>query len=384
MYIDVHKAIRRLAPAPKAKFRQGSEDLGRSDDTTVVGGEAEEIDTQKILRRSVGSIGALAADGQMLSSSPKATTFLMRRRSVDGQAMKAGIPVRANIQEMREHLKHLGPSNPATNPKGTRSTTVKIKPGIGPGSPSQPRAVTVGEILEDAAADGEDETTSLLRPQLSGKDGVQALKLSYGSTTDQDAAPAVSADAGIDTLATVVEALPAALGTIETDTQTSSKAYPHEPSPSRPSSSEGSGQSSPTVRRQYVRSGSITENVIESRGVRKVVLETSSSTAEAEFGIAGSGSSGPASPTDIKTTQSKTSLKLVTPQVPEEEEADGDEEDVLSPSTEHDALLSPDGEGSAGAEEHQASQASQGNNEGNGNKTGKKKNRRKKRRGGGS
>ncbi len=384
MYIDVHKAIRRLAPAPKARFRHGSDDLGRSDDTTVVGGEAEEIDTQKILRRSVGSVGALGADGQLLSNGPKATTFLMRRKSVDGQAIKAGIPVRANIQEMREHLKHLGPSNPATNPKGTRSTTVKIKPGIVPGSPSQPRAVTVGEILEDAAADGQDETTSLLRPQPSGNDGVQVLKLSYGSTAAPDAVPAISADAGVDLPAAVVEAVLAAPGIIENDTQTSSKVHLHDLSTSRPSSSEGSGQSSPMVRRQYVRSGSITENVIESRGVRKVVLETSSSTAEAEFGIVASGSSGPASPTDVKTTQSKTSLKLVTPRVPEEEEAEGDEEDVLSPSTEHDALLSTEGEGSASALEHQESQASQGNNEGNGNKTGKKKNRRKKRRGGGS
>ncbi len=187
MYIDVHKAIRRLAPAPKAKFRLSSEDFGKSDDTTVVGGDAEDGNGHKIQRRSIASVGALPSEAQMLSTSPKATTFMMRRTSIDGQAVKLAIPVRANIDEMREHLKHLGPSNPATNPKGTRSTTVKIKPGIPPNSPGQQRAGSaIAEVIEGLAQDATDETTSLLRPALTGKDGVQALRQSYGSTAGSE------------------------------------------------------------------------------------------------------------------------------------------------------------------------------------------------------
>ncbi|KAH8884592.1 DUF21-domain-containing protein [Thozetella sp. PMI_491] len=376
VYIDVHKAIRRLAPAPKAKVRQTSDDFGKSDDNTVVA-DQEYLEGQKSPHDRAGSVGtAPTSHTHALSSSPKATTFMMRRRStgLDGQGAKTGVPVRANIEEMRQHLKHLGPSNRATNPKETRSTTVKIKPGL-----HYPRSSSV-DILGDRDDEG-DENTPLLRAPVSGKDGIQALSQSYGSAATSDIARITSpANAGAQPTV-AIEPVDDACEQIDQATQTSTKGSQGDLPPataSRPSSSEGSGQgtgsnSIPTPRRIYVRSGSITENVVESRGVRKVVLETTSSQDEEDLGLATGGSAG--SP-EVQKSQSKASLgRLFTEQTPVPEEDEGEASaDLLSPSTENDMLLSP-------TDEAESSQAAQGSN--GGSKPGKKKNRRKKRRGGG-
>ena len=254
-------------------------------------------------------------DSPALSSSPKTATLMMRRSSagLDGQFIRTTVPVRANFEDIRQHLKHLGPSNPATNPKNTRSTTVKVKPGTG--APSAPlRSSSFAEPIEETPIEEGDETTSLLRPPVTAKDGIHALRQRYGSVS-----PAVTVQ-----LAPQTNGIPAltldAADQVDKSTQTSAPAsqtdltstaepanhqqqqspqhppplqQPQQPQPQpRASSSSGSTQSltitpnnnnktadtttalSTPKPRPFVRSGSITENVIESRGVRKVVLET--------------------------------------------------------------------------------------------------------------
>ncbi|KFY63141.1 hypothetical protein V497_02107, partial [Pseudogymnoascus sp. VKM F-4516 (FW-969)] len=63
----------------------------------------------------------------VFSTSPKAT-FMIRRSSAAADG--GSVTVRGNATDMREHLKHLGPSNVASRPKTTRYNTVKIKPGV--------------------------------------------------------------------------------------------------------------------------------------------------------------------------------------------------------------------------------------------------------------
>ncbi|MDA4132556.1 MAG: hypothetical protein OK454_05440, partial [Thaumarchaeota archaeon] len=168
-----------MAPAPHARLQR----ISSTTETTATGRPAsaearvEEdgedlIDMEEPRHKSVGA----KDDVRNLSSSPKMATFMMRRNSVgmDGKTVGSAVPVRVNIDEMREHLKHLGPSNPATNPRDTRSTTVKIKPG----GTNLPRTASLaGEMIGEVPQDVGDETTTLLQPK----------RQSYGSldaTTD--------------------------------------------------------------------------------------------------------------------------------------------------------------------------------------------------------
>merc|ERR1711939_605664 len=71
--------------------------------------------------------------------------FLRRASSgMDGNT----IAVRGNMNDMREHLKHLGPSNLASRPKSTRYNTVKIKSALGPRSESR----TDSSIVQEASS----------------------------------------------------------------------------------------------------------------------------------------------------------------------------------------------------------------------------------------
>lgn len=290
VYVDVHKAIRRLAPAPHARLQR----IDSHTETTAMGRSASadarvEEDTEDLIdmegprQKSMGSIGA-KDDVRNLSSSPKTATFMMRRSSVgvNGRTVGSAVPVRANIDEMREHLKHLGPSNPATNPRDTRSTTVKIKPG----GPHQLRTASLaGEIAGEAAQDDGDESTTLLQPK----------RQSYGSVDASDARWRVSENAPVLPIELDRGALADPADSRDRSTQTSAWAsqvdfaaasrthtYRSDDSGTGSVRSDDSANNSnpPTPRRQYVRSGSITENVVETRGFRKVVLETTSSSDE--------------------------------------------------------------------------------------------------------
>ncbi|AEO64335.1 uncharacterized protein THITE_2110384 [Thermothielavioides terrestris NRRL 8126] len=286
VYIDVHKAIRRLNPAPKARVqRRHSEDpVGRSHDHGLPKFDSDSAIPD--LQKGSQTAGATSRDSPMLATSPKTATLMMRRSSagVDGQLTRTAVPVRANFADIKQHLKHLGPSNPATNPNKTRSTTVKVKPGSGTHSTHQRAASTAEEQTENATPNDEgDETTSLLKTPGSG---IQALRQSYGSVSPAITVQLARQRNGLsappaDTGDLADKATQTSRTASETD-QSSAEAAASQQPQSRTSSSGESANNSRTVRtdntlsvkRSHVRSGSITENVIESRGVRKVVLET--------------------------------------------------------------------------------------------------------------
>ncbi|KAH6617823.1 hypothetical protein B0J18DRAFT_262345 [Chaetomium sp. MPI-SDFR-AT-0129] len=409
VYIDVHKAIRRLTPAPKAKVqRRLSEDPSTRYSDSV--SDSAILNVPKLDQPT----GATGTDSPLLSSSPKTATLMMRRSSagLDGQSVKTTVPVRANFQDIKQHLKHLGPSNPATNPNKTRSTTVKIKPGSGAhvrsGSATEP---TTEEVLAEEG----DETTSLLKSQMTGKDGVQALRQTYGSTSPsitvqivppRTDTPADTGSEGVDK-STQTPIQPSLLDQeIEESSQPhlwQSRGQPSPPLPRQPrsnsSAESGAGEDNTrtdtilSLGRPYVRSGSITENIVESRGVRKVVLETTSS-AEDEEAI-GQGSSSPEQQPSHSVTRAPFSLfardgksnskdkadeagNLTTSQPSQEGgNEDEDEEELLSPGPEDDE----DGPESYAEAAAQGTQQ-EGEAGGASGAGGKKKNRRKKRKGG--
>jgi metal transporter CNNM len=296
--------------------------------------------------------------------------------------IKATVPVRANLEDIKQHLKHLGPSNPATNPNKTRSTTVKIKPGSGAHLAQLRSGASAERASEEVAMEEGDETTRLLRPELSGKDGIQALgQQSYGSVGP--AMPLHLSPRANDVPILILEAGEQADKSTQTsndcdrkssETATGAAASNQQPGQhlhqqSSTSPSGESASSTPTgntlvPKRPYVRSGSITENIIESGGVRKVVLEMASSTDEEE------------------TQPGKSNGKFSRPSPVEEQEDENADEDVfVSPFS-----SSSRGEGAGSYAEAAAKGASQGSQEDSAN-TGsgegkKKNNRRKKRKGG--
>ncbi|KAK4126868.1 DUF21-domain-containing protein [Parathielavia appendiculata] len=423
VYIDVHKAIRRLTPAPKAKVqrRHSEEPNGKHSNLTSMKCDSDSalLDVNKAPQTA----GMTSAESPMLSSSPKTAMLMMRRSSagLDGQFVRTTVPVRANFQDIREHLKHLGPSNPAMNPNKTRSTTVKVKPGSGMHS-GQPRHSSIAELPteERPMEDEGDETTLLLRPQFSGKDGIQALtQQTYGSVSPAITVQHAPQTNGLPTLHLDLE------DNVHQFTQTMAQSsivdYPSPDAPSQPqqeldkqpSRGSSSGESASSIKtadnaltpnRPYVRSGSITENIVESRGVRKVVLETTSSSNDEEESAAVMtvASSSPDQPKIrgrstfglFRRDSSKEAKGLPTPV--EEREEEEEEEDLLPHPVSGEGVEGEDDDDEEGAPGTYAEAVAKGMSQGGGAQAGslsgpsggggggagKKKNRRKKRKGG--
>lgn len=289
VYIDVHKAIRRMAPAPKARAHKGSIDNSDKADLFVVDNRPNDLtEAQGLpLAKRLTNGGGRSNSPATFATSPK-TTFL--RRTSDGGAGNT-IQVRGNVNDMREHLKHLGPSNLASRPKQTRYNTVKIKPGHPPNrsdSRADSSAVYHDSIVDEPYTDepapqgGEGE--GLLRSAgLDASDGVAALYQGYGSFNPPQP-PTKDSEGQLDG-----PPKQSVLSTTGASRESNSPSYRaflrHNSNDSERSSdtlgSLHSSNNSPTRRRHgAARSGSITENVIEAGGVRKVILETSQSSGD--------------------------------------------------------------------------------------------------------
>lgn len=389
VYIDVHKAIRRLTPAPKARLQRRPSDsqvAAKLNDTGILIDTSDPSETNAAGRRP-GSV-TVNSDAHLLSSSPRAATVMMRRSSagIDGQMVKSTVPIRANLEEMRQHLRHLGPSNPATNPKNTRSTTVKIKPGIITSTPRM--GSTGGDLIEDVhptAHRQDDETTALLN-SVSGKDGIQALQEHYGTVSPKPKTPpSDTAQNGRTQTASDTEDLADKATQTRGPTSADSLGLSPASNDSVRSLPSDLGQAAAAAAHQpkrYVRSGSITENVVETRGVRKVVLETtSSSNEEDETIVVAARSPGGGSPGLRAASRSTLGLfgGSQRGEIAEEDE-DDDEEDGRGEGGggQGDGAAERDGSGAAVSNGEGASGASSGPKA-----PGRKKNnRRKKRRGG--
>ena len=274
VFVDVHKAIRRSMPARLMRVPRGH--VVEEPTTSAAqppNGNLVDIGEHEAL--SPGDIQRPRGDGPGLMRSISE----QRRRSSTNSKGEDIRPLRkTTTDDLKEHLKHLGPSNLASRPKTTRFQSVKIKPGsmseaIKTGALGG-RMTPVRRISESATSFHEGIGEGLLNS--AGKqasDGVQALQAGYGTMSGSptenrpmSANKAVQAgDAAVDS--------------------------PRNLSPERPrvrksdsSSTIGSlpeGQvRSPYKSKGPARSGSITQNYVDTNGIRKevlVVLETTSS-----------------------------------------------------------------------------------------------------------
>jgi metal transporter CNNM len=307
VFIDVHKAIRRMAPAPKSRVPKGK------------------IVEEPPLNASIITDGDLIdADPSKSSSLPKTSDLIRRRSSVEAPLPRFQLrkpnadaaPNSANewvtqvgtTDEIREHLKHLGPSNLASRPRQTRYHTVKIKrSGTSPSRSAQ-------TDLESSRSTSESQK---LIPSLTGyeggigagllnsagqdaKDGAHALKIGYGTMASHDSTSKSTSAQQYKDLPQVSipepvheehEDQPRSGSTREANSVAREKYEdrPRSGSTQKASSTEGSVQSSdsppsfPYRHRGPARSGSITEQIVDVNGIRKVVLHancTSSSDGE--------------------------------------------------------------------------------------------------------
>ncbi|EPE25311.1 CBS-domain-containing protein [Glarea lozoyensis ATCC 20868] len=298
VYIDVHKAIRRIHPAPKARIPKGHVIESSATSAPNVAEDhlidlAEEHGPELHRHLSLTGVERSHSPANKFGTSPKATFMRRNSSGADGK----NVMVRGNMADMREHLKHLGPSNLASRPKTTRYNTVKIKSaGINGRSESRSESVPHNDgahethieepyrddpFFPDTSAPQGGEGEGLLKSAgKDAKDGVQALQQGYGSFTERpkSSSPTMKKTARFN----------------QEDGE--SRSPPSEEPLTRHSTSQSDGSGStdtvgeltenngkkPRKKRGAARSGSITENIIDSGGFRKVILETNSSSNEGD------------------------------------------------------------------------------------------------------
>lgn len=141
MYIDVHKAIRRLTPAPRARCGHSVDVAAAADIAGTAIAARKTADTATLVGSEdagdgstfkVGSLGALSDNGADGRTSPKVAVLMKRRGSVgpDGRP-EAPIAVKASLKEMKQQLR-LGPANRAAHPRNNTRNVFKIKQGLTP------------------------------------------------------------------------------------------------------------------------------------------------------------------------------------------------------------------------------------------------------------
>ncbi|KAF2675801.1 DUF21-domain-containing protein [Lentithecium fluviatile CBS 122367] len=287
VFVDVHRAIRRMAPAPRTRVPKGAIVVDPTARKPSVGN-----DTQ-------GDPENGGTNGHRKLSLPetKAPKFLVHRRSSGGtDADRARtLALRSDDPEIRQHLKHLGPSNAANRPKTTRINTVKIKPGLPNTIPEHAQLPSVGALPPTPlhAPQGGIGEGLLDSAGLEASDGVHSVAVGYG-TMNSDRMSWKSGRSNRSVLKPTYDDLGTSpksnVGAPEEnakiiidnrDTQPESPKKPIQRTQSVSTiaslRSNRSDPPSPPKKRHTARSGSISENIVDVNGVKKIVLETTSS-----------------------------------------------------------------------------------------------------------
>lgn len=316
VFVDVHKAIRRLAPAPRQRYNRGV-----SMDRTETRSESEHdaMDNEPLLGKETPS----GRKQSFENGKAVGPTLVIGRRGSDTVER-----VSTNAAELRPQLRHLGPSNAASHPRATKFSNVKIKqakPAVGTIPEDKQIQPDVGDHVDalsrptppprsqsaDIPPTTYDNDGSVRVPRSAGKGasgGAAALRAERGEpdsggsrrrlSADQMSAHEASNLAGQKVVSrprsledrerlqrqdTLTVPNKVVVGSIkEDDDQVGEMSGP----PSRQRSNT----------RRAARSGSITEHEVEHGGMKKVVLEATSSSSDVEDG----GDSNPVTPISSK------------------------------------------------------------------------------------
>lgn len=173
------------------------------------------------------------------------------------------------------HLKHLGPSNVASRPRQTRFQTVKIKPGADSSSKISIPSIPAKHLPVFAAARGADGPGGATSGK-SATDEVLNVQASYGTMNSSSKTP------NNDT---------------QSQEQYKDMSAQREPNANKSGTRTASAGSVTTAAslpkhnnsretfylkktNNVARSGSITENIVDAGGIKKTVLETTSSSSD--------------------------------------------------------------------------------------------------------
>lgn len=279
----MQKGLRRQNPAPKSRVPKGQvvtdvdNDLGDGEEALIDLGE-DKKDPHQALRRHATSIDTHAHETNGRPEDLRrhsSTTYLSDREG--GQ--KKPKP------QIRDHLKHLGPSNLASRPRQTRYNTVKIKPGSGTLGDAMSKASDNSDTTprNSVAAQGGVGAGLLNSAGKDAKDGVLAVAAGYGSIPSGASPPTPNKSRrGLATLAENSHR--------EREEESPSGHRKGSKPRSRANSdstlgSMHSGTKSPQRnKRGTARSGSITEQIVDAGGFKKTVLEMTSSSDSGEGG----------------------------------------------------------------------------------------------------
>ena len=222
--------------------------------------------------------------GLEYSASPKKALFLRRASSTTGASERSSGQKRAPSNSLRDQLRNLGPSNVASRPRQTRYNTVKIKPGSG--------GLLKGADLSDTPksqlpATSKEGTALLIDAGKDASDGILSLHARYGGTDQKPPKSPQPQSKGEQTNHRGLETTSQMKN--EPDRQRSGstpRVGSGHTGRSRSNTLERSGSrggsKSPGSKRGVARSGSLSENIIDAGGIRKVVLETTSSSDDAD------------------------------------------------------------------------------------------------------
>lgn len=262
VFIDVHKAIRRINPFPFTRKNCSHQPHSRMTTdsamaATTIAAAVVGLDTSsaaEYLRNNNDYLNnhnnpntnATSASGTNVPQSPLITATDSNNANGTGDAArKSSMQVPLDVMA---HLKHLGPSNLASNPKKTMSKTIKIKNG----------SVDEGVVKPSTRLNRSGSTASnrSMRPGSRG----------YGALGDGG----LGDNAGDQPPLIALNESPSNLHTADN--------HSHSRSHSRHGSGVQSADSEAVaVMRRVARSGSLVEKKKTSGGVPKTVIETTSS-----------------------------------------------------------------------------------------------------------
>ena len=290
-----------MAPAPRARVPRGKVIADPRKASEPAGTDTETDGEQN--GRAAPRKTSLP---EMPEGHPK-PSFVLRRRSSGSRAAMS--PIRSDDPTVMQHLKHLGPSNAATRPKQTRINTVKIKPGqISLTTPDIPKTIPENDqpttettqnetvITQDSHAPeggvGEGLLSSAGRE---ASDGVHSVAVGYGTMTPSgdrmswrsrrssmadhnDNATSPKGRANDDETSHL-------LAKNGDDENGQTRGRTRSVSTIASLHSVRSRSRSPLQKRHTARSGSISENVVDVNGIKKIVLETTSSSDSEDKGL---------------------------------------------------------------------------------------------------
>ncbi|KAF6228168.1 hypothetical protein HO133_007898 [Letharia lupina] len=283
VYIDVQKGLRRMNPAPKSRVPKGQvitdveDNLADREEALIDLGE-DKKDPHQAMRRHATSFDTHAHEA---NGRPE---DLRRHSSTAYTSDREGGQKKPKPQ-IRDHLKHLGPSNLASRPRQTRYNTVKIKPGSGTLGDAMSKASDNSDTTprNSIAAQGAVGAGLLSSAGKDAKDGVLAVAAGYGSIPPGASPP--SPNKSRRGLAALAEN-----GDREREedspgeNRTGSKHRSRVNSESTLGSMHSGTKSPPKTKRGAARSGSITEQIVDAGGIKKTVLEMTSSSDSGEGG----------------------------------------------------------------------------------------------------